>query len=87
MAIPLRAGYGRGVVSSRAPDQVAGDRSRRVPPVAGCRAPGINVAVPPGWDTLRAELKVPGEFPPEVLREPSRCDPTFRWSTAPTSRS
>ncbi|MCW2500006.1 MAG: ribonuclease, partial [Frankiales bacterium] len=36
-------------------------------------SPRVHLPDPvPGWDVLRAELEVPGEFPPEVLREAAR---------------
>lgn len=38
-------------------------------------SPRISVAVPPGWDALRTELKVPGPFPPEVLQEAAQVRP------------
>ncbi|MGZ6826412.1 MAG: RNB domain-containing ribonuclease [Mycobacteriales bacterium] len=39
-------------------------------------SPRIHLPDPvPGWDALRSELGVPGEFPPEVLREAEQVQP------------
>jgi VacB/RNase II family 3'-5' exoribonuclease len=39
-------------------------------------SPRIHLPDPiPGWDALRVELQVPGEFPPEVLREADQVRP------------
>ncbi|MFN2539510.1 MAG: RNB domain-containing ribonuclease [Mycobacteriales bacterium] len=41
-------------------------------------SPRIHLPLPiPGWDALRAELEVPGQFPPEVLSEAETVAPAL----------
>ena len=41
----------------------------------------------PGWDGLRKELGVPGDFPPEVLEAAEQALPRLTGGTCETSRS